>query len=67
MIVLADMLELSQESIVMRSGVQPFLLDAAQHAHWVVQSLFPQIAIQPHEQFEQLVVPCPQHIVSQIP
>jgi hypothetical protein len=55
------------ESIILGHLLQPFLPNRAQHQHWVVPGGLPQIAIEPAEQLDRLVVPGPPQIVGQIP
>src|SRR5258707_13961042 len=64
--VLADALEMSQETRVLAGGVEQGLVDAAEQQHWIVAGRFPQITIQPAEQLDRRMVPATPQIVGEL-
>ena len=63
---LESAIEMRQERFVARRGGQPLLIDFAEHPDRIVPGGFPQIAVQPPEELDGIVLPRPTQVVRQL-
>ena len=58
--------EVSDEGFVGGGVFQALLVDGPQHAHGIVAACFPEVAVEPSEQRDRVVVPGPAQVVGQV-